>query len=100
MSLSPKPSEATPKPSWRPLMFYRSLAGRLTLWYVASAFSLLAVALGLLYAALAVTFDDEIDGFLKDTTNMLVTLLREKETSLESLKKEVDSELSSRRYAR
>ncbi len=101
MSLSPSATTEVPgRDRWPAATFFRSLSGRLTLWYAASAFALVAVTLGLLYAALTNTFDDEIDGFLKDTTNMLVTLLREKETSLESLKKEIDSELSSRRYAR
>jgi two-component system heavy metal sensor histidine kinase CusS len=80
--------------------FLHSLAGRLTLWYCLSTVLLVAMTFGLLYAALSATFDYETDDFLKETTATLKSILSEKENSLEDLKKEVDSQLSARRYAK
>ena len=96
---SPAPNASVPAPRKR-FAFLHSLAGRLTLWYCISTVLLVGITFGLLYAALSATFDYEIDDFLKNTTAMLKSILSERENSLEDLKKEVDSQLSSRRYAR
>lgn len=77
-----------------------SIATRLTIWYAASAFVLVAMATGLLYWVLATNVDQDDDRFLVDTIEIVRALIRERPNDLSALEQEVQWEGATRRYAR
>lgn len=77
-----------------------SIAGRLTLWYAASAFLLVAVSTGVLYWVLVRNVDRQDDQFLVDTVQILRALIRERPDDIAALQQEVEWEGAARRYAR
>ena len=77
-----------------------SIAGRLTLWYAAAAFLLVAVSTGVLYWVLATNVDRQDDQFLVDTVQILRALLRERPADIAALRQEVEWEGAARRYTR
>jgi two-component system heavy metal sensor histidine kinase CusS len=94
MSSSEAPLRETPvPPGW-------SLAGRLTLWYAASAFVLVALSTGALYWVLVRNAQRQDDQFLVDTVQIVRALIRERPDDLAALHQEVEWEGAARRYAR
>jgi two-component system heavy metal sensor histidine kinase CusS len=74
-----------------------SIAARLTAWYTAAAFSLVAIATGLLYWTLIENMRDDDQRRLADKVQVLQTLLRERGSNPEALK-EVEFEWGARDY--
>ena len=66
-----------------------SLSARLTLWFFVTSFSLILVATGYLYLALAKNLDREDDHFLTDRAKGVLALLRERPTDQEAIQKQV-----------
>ena len=64
-----------------------SLAARLTVWYVGSAFALVLCATGFLYWVLYTNLDREDDQFLADKVHILRALLRERPDDIKSIKR-------------
>ena len=77
-----------------------SLASRLTLWYAASTFTLIAVATGLLYWVLVRNVNREEDQFLVDTVQIVREILRDRPNDIVSLRQEVEEEGAARQYRR
>ncbi len=75
-----------------------SLALRLTLWYAATAFLLIAGATGFLYWTLLSNLDREDDEFLADKVHLLRALLRDRPEEVKGLRQEVEWEASAREY--
>jgi two-component system heavy metal sensor histidine kinase CusS len=86
-------SRAAPARSW-------SLASRLTLWYAASTFTLIATATGLLYWVLVRNVNREEDQFLVDSIQIMRELLRDRPNDFVSLRQEVEWEGAARQYTR
>ena len=78
----PGPRRASVASGW-------SLAGRLTLWYAASAFLLVAVATGALYWALVTNAERQDDQLLVDTVQILRALLQERPGDTGALRQEL-----------
>lgn len=80
-----QPDSLLPRPtrSW-------SLATRLTLWYAATAFTLLLIATGYLYWALARNLDREDDQFLADKVRIVRAVLNSRSGDLVSMRQEAD----------
>lgn len=87
--ISPAPLERT----W-------SLASRLTLWYAASTFTLIATATGLLYWVLVRNVNRAEDQFLVDTIQIMREILRDRPNDFVSLRQEVEWEGAAREYTR
>ena len=66
-----------------------SLAARLTLWFFITSFTLILVATGYLYLALAKNLDREDDHFLTDRARGVLALVRERPTDQEAMQKQV-----------
>ena len=66
-----------------------SLSARLTLWFFVTSFSLILVATGYLYLALAKNLDREDDHFLTDRAKGVLALLREQPTDQVAIQKQV-----------
>ena len=66
-----------------------SLAARLTLWFFVTSFTLILVATGYLYLALAKNLDREDDHFLTDRVRGVLALIRERPTDQEAIQKQV-----------
>jgi two-component system heavy metal sensor histidine kinase CusS len=77
-----------------------TLAARLTLWYTASAFTVVLVATGYLYFALRGNLEREDMEFLADQIQILRILLREHPEDAAAIKQEVELESSVRQHAR
>ena len=77
-----------------------SLATRLTVWYAASAFLLVAIATGLLYWVLARNVVRDDDEFIADTVRILRALMRERPGDEAAMRQEVEWEGGARRYTR
>lgn len=77
-----------------------SLATRLTAWYAVSAFTLLLVATGFLYWALATNFDREDDEMLEDEIYILRKLLRDQPENISEIQEEAEGEWDARQYVR
>ena len=77
-----------------------SLASRLTLWYAASTFTLIATATGLLYWVLVRNVNREEDQFLVDTVQIMREILRDRPNDFVSLRQEVEWEGAARQYTR
>lgn len=75
----------------------RSIAGRLTAWYVATAFTLVLVATGLLYWTLVQNMRADDQRRLADKVQVVRSLLRERGASPAALK-EVEFEWAAREY--
>jgi len=75
----------------------RSIAGRLTVWYTATSFSLVLVATGLLYWTLVQNMRADDQRMLADKVQVLRTLLRERGADPATLK-EVEWEWAAREY--
>ncbi len=95
MSLS---EHTTPEMSWGATGW--SIAGRLTLWYAASAFLLITVSTGVLYWVLVRNVDRQDDQFLVDTVQIIRGLIRERPGDTAALRQEVEWEGAARRYTR
>ena len=80
-----KPEVQTPTPKKGPW----SLAARLTLWFFVTSFTLILVATGYLYLALAKNLDREDDHFLTDRVRGVLALIRERPTDQEAIQKQV-----------
>ena len=76
-----------------------SLAARLTVWYVGSAFALVLCATGFLYWVLYTNLDREDDQFLADKVHILRALLRERPDDIKSIKREAEEEWAGRQVA-
>jgi two-component system heavy metal sensor histidine kinase CusS len=87
------PSAAAPTRSW-------SLAARLTFWYAASTFTLIAIATGLMYWALVRNVNRQEDQFLVDMIQILREILRDRPNDFVSLRQEVEMEGAAREYTR
>lgn len=77
-----------------------SLALRLTLWYSASAFTLIILATGFLYWSLSRNLDREDDEFLTDQVLILRGLLRDRPEDDAAIRQEVDFESGVRRHTK
>ena len=77
-----------------------SLAARLSAWYAASTFLLLAIATGLLAWALMRGFDDGDEQYLQEKVNVLTTLLRDRSKNAGVIEWEVNEESHTRPTAR
>ena len=86
----------------RPVALTRSwsLATRLTLWYAASTFILIATSAGLLYWVLVRNVNREQDQFLVDTVQIMREILRDRPNDIVSLRQEVEEEGAARQYTR
>src|SRR5271155_3421896 len=84
---------AAPARSW-------SLASRLTLWYAASTFTLIATATGLLYWVLVRNVNRAEDQFLVDTIQIVGELPRDRPNVFGSLRQEGEEEGPPRQYTR
>ncbi len=82
---APNPEIPVPAPKKHPW----SLSARLTLWFFVTSFSLILVATGYLYLALAKNLDREDDHFLTDRARGVLALLRERPTDQEAIQKQV-----------
>jgi two-component system heavy metal sensor histidine kinase CusS len=89
----PRERSAASVPAW-------SIATRLTLWYAASAFLLVAFTTGFLYWVLVRNVDREDDQFLVDTVQILRRLIAERPADQAALREEVEWEGAARHYAR
>jgi len=76
----------------------RSIVGRLTLWYAASAFLLVLVSTAVLYAALASNLDTEDDEFITDIVNIVSESLRDHPDDISGLRRMVEWEWTHRQY--
>ena len=65
------------------------MSARLTLWFFVTSFSLILVATGYLYLALAKNLDREDDHFLTDRARGVLALIRERPTDQEAIQKQV-----------
>src|ERR1700730_5977303 len=90
--MSSKQGDATPHRRSRS----GSLAARLTVWYALSSFTLILLATGFLYWALARNLDREDDHFLVDQALPLVNLLRDKTTDRKAVRRQVELAWTSR----
>ena len=77
-----------------------SLAARLTLWYAASTFTLIAIATGLLYWVLVRNVNRAEDQFLVDMIQILREILLDRPNDFVSLRQEVEMEGAARQYTR
>ncbi len=82
---APNPEIPAPVPKKHPW----SLAARLTLWFFVTSFSLILVATGYLYLALAKNLDREDDHFLTDRARGVLALVRERPTDQDAIRKQV-----------
>ena len=87
MSSKNAPNSEIPAPA--PKKHPWSLAARLTLWFFVTSVTLILVATGYLYLALAKNLDREDDHFLTDRARGVLALLREQSTDLEVIQKQV-----------
>jgi two-component system heavy metal sensor histidine kinase CusS len=76
-----------------------SLAARLTVWNAASAFLLILGATTFLYWALYTNLDREDDRFLAEKVQLLRVWLQSRPHDMTALRREVEGEAASRRYA-
>ena len=77
----------------------RSLATRLAAWHALAAFGILLPTVWILYAALAKSFDAEVEEFMRNNLEMFAASLRREGAKWE-LRKEIELGLFSRRYMR
>jgi two-component system heavy metal sensor histidine kinase CusS len=75
-----------------------SIVGRLTVWYVGSAFALVVLATSVLYGALVSNLDREDDEFLSDILHIVRAFLRDRPDDSAGLKRAVEWEWASRQY--
>jgi two-component system heavy metal sensor histidine kinase CusS len=68
----------------------RSVAGRLTLWYTVSAFSLIAIATGLLYWVLVRNLDRADDRLLADKARVIGAMLQNRPQDDAAIRQEVE----------
>jgi len=78
--------------------FWRTLAFRLTAWYVLAALALVIFATASLYFVLVKELQKSTDLFLADKLNVLRTMLRERPDDWDGLKEEIELESAARRY--
>ena len=88
MSSKNAPNREIPVPA--PQKHPWSLSARLTLWFFVTSFSLILVATGYLYLALAKNLDREDDHFLTDRARGVLALVRERPTEQEAIQKQVE----------
>jgi len=78
--------------------FWRTLAFRLTAWYVLAALALVIFATASLYFVLVKELQKSTDLFLADKLNVLRTMVRERPDDWDGLKEEIELESAARRY--
>ena len=78
--------------------FWRTLAFRLTAWYVLAALALVVLATASLYFVLVTELQKSTDLFLADKLNVLRTMLRERPDDWDALREEIELESAARRY--
>src|SRR5260221_7860712 len=78
--------------------FWRTLAFRLTAWYVLAALALVVIATASLYFVLVKELEKSTDLFLADKMNVLRTMLRERPDDWDGLQEEIELESAARRY--
>jgi two-component system, OmpR family, heavy metal sensor histidine kinase CusS len=78
--------------------FWRTLAFRLTAWYVLAGLALVVFATASLYSVLVTELEKSTDLFLADKINVLRTMLRERPDDLDALREEIELESAARRY--
>jgi two-component system, OmpR family, heavy metal sensor histidine kinase CusS len=78
--------------------FWRTLAFRLTAWYVLAALALVVVATTSLYFVLVKELQKSTDLFLADKVHVLRTMLRERPDDRDGLQEEIELESAARRY--
>src|ERR1700745_3553925 len=77
--------------------FWRTLAFRLTAWYVLAALALVVIASASLYFVLVEELEKSTDLFLADKMNVLRTMLRERPDDWDGLREEVGLETAAGR---
>jgi two-component system, OmpR family, heavy metal sensor histidine kinase CusS len=78
--------------------FWRTLAFRLTAWYVLAGLALVIFATASLYSVLVAELQKSTDLFLADKMNVLRTMLRERPDDWDGLREEIELESAARRY--
>ncbi|MGH9499528.1 MAG: heavy metal sensor histidine kinase [Terriglobales bacterium] len=78
--------------------FWRTLAFRLTAWYVLAGLALVVFATASLYFMLVTELEKSTDLFLADKINVLRTMLRERPDDWDGLREEIELESAARRY--
>jgi two-component system, OmpR family, heavy metal sensor histidine kinase CusS len=78
--------------------FWRTLAFRLTAWYVLAAFALVVFVTASLYFLLVTELQKSTDLFLADKVHVLRTMLRERPDDWDALREEIELESAARRY--
>ena len=78
--------------------FWRTLAFRLTAWYVLAGLALVVFATASLYFVLVAELQKSTDLFLADKMNVLRTMLRERPDDWDALREEIELESAARRY--
>ncbi len=74
-----------------------SLAARLTIWYTVASFSLVLLAVGILYWTLEASLTHSEDVFLADKVHVLRTILRDRPQAILALRREVELKSAARR---
>ena len=80
--------------------FWRTLAFRLTAWYVLAALALVVIATASLYFVLVKELEKSTDLFLADKMNVLRTMLQDRPDDWDGLREEIELESAARRYQR
>ena len=78
--------------------FFRTLAFRLTAWYVLAGLALVVFATASLYFVLVTELQKSTDLFLADKMNVVRTMLRERPDDWDGLREEIELESAARRY--
>jgi len=78
--------------------FWRTLAFRLTAWYVLAGLALVVFTSASLYFVLVTELKKSMDLFLADKIHVLRTMLRERPDDWDGLREEIELESAARRY--
>src|ERR1700723_1010969 len=78
--------------------FWRTLAFRLTAWYVLAGLALVVFTSASLYFVLVTELKKSTDLFLADKIHVLRTMLRERPDDWDALREEIELESAARRY--
>lgn len=78
--------------------FWRTLAFRLTAWYVLAGLALVVFTSASLYFVLVTELKKSTDLFLADKIHVLRTMLRERPDDWDGLREEIELESAARRY--
>src|SRR5260221_12744102 len=78
--------------------FWRTIAFRLTAWYVLAALALVVSATASLYFVLVKELQKSTGLFLADKMNVVRTMLNERPNDWDALREEIELESAGRRY--